>query len=229
MSYADFGATCTSSAPGNRQTLVFTIPAERIILLAIGIFSQIHNISLILLETLTFIALIRQIWGLWKLKKSLGLRNKQNLTTLLIQQERHDLSSSSTIVVSTITILWIANTVLTRPSQIISYSFKTFSTLLICELTIHIRRKNQQNAVLNQSALNLPTISFHENPVQSIRSALGRLHESIVVEMGERSDQVNVDELGSGEPNYGLRDGSPGPGLVFDMNFTKDYDQVRHA
>ncbi|GJJ15470.1 hypothetical protein Clacol_009748, partial [Clathrus columnatus] len=82
------------------------------------------------------------------------------------------------------------------------------STLLVCEFTIDLRRRNRQDSVPNQSALTLPTLSFQDNPVQSMRSVLRRLHESIIAEMGERNHLENGDNLSppSGEPNN-MRDG----------------------
>ncbi|GJJ06902.1 hypothetical protein Clacol_001098 [Clathrus columnatus] len=47
---------------------------------------RIHNIALLLLDALAFATLIHQVWGLWKLKRSLGLQNNQSLTTSLIKQ-----------------------------------------------------------------------------------------------------------------------------------------------
>ncbi|GJJ16037.1 hypothetical protein Clacol_010316 [Clathrus columnatus] len=49
-------------------------------------FNLIHNIALILFETLAFIGLIRQIWGLWKSKKSLDLQDYKDISTLLLRQ-----------------------------------------------------------------------------------------------------------------------------------------------
>ncbi|GJJ16063.1 hypothetical protein Clacol_010342 [Clathrus columnatus] len=66
-----------------------------------------------------------------------------------------------------------------------------FSSLLLCEFTIDLRKRNQQKLVPTQPAL--PTMSFHENPARSIQSTFGRLHESIVTEMGESNDNVNDD------------------------------------
>ncbi|GJJ16048.1 hypothetical protein Clacol_010327 [Clathrus columnatus] len=109
-------------------------------------------------------------------------------------------------------------------TQLCTSSGFLISVLLLCEFTIDLRRRNQQNSVPNQSALHLPTILFQENPVQSVRFALGRLHESIVAEMGERNDIANVDDLGLGEPDHGLQDSSPGADLDYDL-----YDQAQHA
>ncbi|GJJ16061.1 hypothetical protein Clacol_010340 [Clathrus columnatus] len=166
VSYGAFVLKICTSSSGNKRILVATIPPDCVILLALIITTRIHNLCLILLDTLAFIALIHQIWGLWKLKQSLGLHNKQSLTALLIKQD--------------------------------------------------LRRRNQQNSVPNQSALHLPTILFRENPVKFTQSAFGRLHESIVAEMRERDDQVNVDELSLGESDHGLRDCSPGASLDYD-------------
>ncbi|GJJ14073.1 hypothetical protein Clacol_008330 [Clathrus columnatus] len=67
------------------------------------------------------------------------------------------------------------------------------SSLLICEFTLDLRRRNEQKAAFNRSALSLPNLSFQVNPVQSMRSMFGRLQENIVAEMGESNDIVNID------------------------------------
>ncbi|GJJ16070.1 hypothetical protein Clacol_010349 [Clathrus columnatus] len=137
------------------------------------------------------------IWGLWKLKRSLGLRSNKDFATLILQHA-----------------IFLTDVGVAIQDML--------STLLVCEFTLDLRRRNQQNSVPNQSALHLPTISFHENPVQSIQSALGRLHESIVAEMGERNDQVNVDEPNLEEQDHGLG-GSCGAGLgtITDISLLK--------
>ncbi|GJJ12918.1 hypothetical protein Clacol_007165 [Clathrus columnatus] len=63
-------------------------------------------------------------------------------------------------------------------------------SIIVCEFTLDLRRRNAKKLSLNQSALTLPTLSVQSNPTQSIQSVLGRLHESIVAEMGERNELV---------------------------------------
>ncbi|GJJ12728.1 hypothetical protein Clacol_006972 [Clathrus columnatus] len=153
--------------------------------------NDIHNIALTLSDTFALIAVIRHVWGLWKLKQTLGLRNNKDLTTLLLHQgifrflyafefvvyfNGTDLASSIVFLMTTTEI------------PLITVSYGKLSSLLLCEFTLDLRRRNAQESVPNQSALDLPTLSFHENPTQSIRSALGQLHESIVNEMGERNE-----------------------------------------
>ncbi|GJJ07914.1 hypothetical protein Clacol_002120 [Clathrus columnatus] len=126
----------------------------------------VHNIAIILSDILAFIAVVRQVWGLWKLRLSLGLRSNQDLVKSLFQQDSAQIASD-----------------LLGPIQ------DVLSSLLICEFTLDLRRRNASSAPLNQSAaLDLPTLSFQENPAQSIRTVLGQLHQSIVAEMGERND-----------------------------------------
>ncbi|GJJ10094.1 hypothetical protein Clacol_004320 [Clathrus columnatus] len=77
--------------------------------------------------------------------------------------------------------------------QVIS---EELSTILMCEFTLDLRRRNMEKSIPNQSALELPNISFQDNPVQSMQSVLGRLHENIISEMGEGNDSVAIDGLG---------------------------------
>ncbi|GJJ16126.1 hypothetical protein Clacol_010406 [Clathrus columnatus] len=119
------------------------------------ILDILHNVAIMLLDVLAFIVVIRQAWGLWRLKRSVGLQSNEDLVTLLLRQ------------------------------GILRFSL---SSLLVCEFTLDLRRRSSQKPVTNRSALNLPTLSFRDNSVQSVRSVLGRLHESIVAEMGERND-----------------------------------------
>ncbi|GJJ15100.1 hypothetical protein Clacol_009375 [Clathrus columnatus] len=126
----------------------------------------VHSTAVILSDTLAFIGISRQVWGLWRLKRSLGLQNNDFLTSLLKQD---------------------------------------------------LRRRNANKSAPNQLAdLSLPTLSFQENPVQSVRTILGRLDESIVAEMGERNNLPVMDidtdrHTISREPDLedGLRDANP--------------------
>ncbi|GJJ10141.1 hypothetical protein Clacol_004367 [Clathrus columnatus] len=75
------------------------------------------------------------------------------------------------------------------------------SSILICEFTLDLRRRNTTRSLSNQSALELPDLnpSSQHNPGQSIQSILGRLQESIIADMGERNDRVDIDGTGPGE------------------------------
>ncbi|GJJ07024.1 hypothetical protein Clacol_001222 [Clathrus columnatus] len=119
-----------------------------------AILQLINNVAVILLDSFAFLAVVRQVWGLWKLKRSLGLRSNQDIATSLIGQ---------------------------------GFLRFSLSALLICEFTLDLRRRNSKKIIPNQSALNLPTMSFQDNPVQSVKSVFGRLHENLIAEMGERN------------------------------------------
>ncbi|GJJ10095.1 hypothetical protein Clacol_004321 [Clathrus columnatus] len=118
---------------------------------------------MIIWDVLAFLAVIRQVWGLWREKRRLHLHTNADVVSLLFQQE------------------------------ILRFSL---SIILTCEFTLGLRRRNTENAIINQSALELPNISFRENPAQSIQSVLGRLHENIISEMGERNDSATVNNPG---------------------------------
>ncbi|GJJ15475.1 hypothetical protein Clacol_009753 [Clathrus columnatus] len=160
------------------------------------------------MDILAFVMVIRQLWGLWKVKRSLGLQNSQDLTTSLLEQGRY-IHIETNIISHMLHYSTLAG--------ILRFSL---STLLMCEFTIDLRRRNKKDSIPNQSALNLPTLSFKDNPVQSIRSILGRLHESIVAEMGEgnHSRHSHGDNLGpcSEEP----KDMQGGDDQVTDIHTT---------
>ncbi|GJJ13562.1 hypothetical protein Clacol_007817 [Clathrus columnatus] len=119
-------------------------------------------VMIILLDLLAFIVVIRRVWGLWKLKRGLRLlSNSGDLVTSLLEQ------------------------------GLLRFAFRRLSSLLICEFTLDLRRRNATKPIFHQSAMDLPTLSFRENPAQSVRTVLGRLHESIVAEMGESNDVAN--------------------------------------
>ncbi|GJJ14347.1 hypothetical protein Clacol_008611 [Clathrus columnatus] len=80
-----------------------------------------------------------------------------------------------------------------RTSPGLTPCLSRLSSLLICEFTIGLRRWNKQTSALNQSALDLPTLSFQANPVQTVRSIFGRLRESIMAEMGDRNDLIELE------------------------------------
>ncbi|GJJ13569.1 hypothetical protein Clacol_007824 [Clathrus columnatus] len=123
---------------------LFTTEADAVI----GIINQAATV---LSDVLAFLGVIYQTWGLWRLKRSVGLQNNEDLVTTLIRQD--------------------------------------------------LRWRNTKTSVSSQSALELPTLSFSDNPTQSIRTILGRLHESIMDDMGERNHPVDSDGPGSGEPD----------------------------
>ncbi|GJJ16072.1 hypothetical protein Clacol_010351 [Clathrus columnatus] len=135
---------------------------------------RIHNIAVTLSDAIAFIVVIRQVWGLWKLKRDSSLQDNKGLSESLIQQ------------------------------GVLRFSL---SSLLLCEFTLDLRRRNSSD----QSVSNIPTtsIQFGQNPVQSIQSAFGRLHEHIITEMGERNDPATIEVPGLEEPDS-LRDGSHG-------------------
>ncbi|GJJ15104.1 hypothetical protein Clacol_009379 [Clathrus columnatus] len=88
------------------------------------------------------------------------------------------------------------------------------SALILCEFAVGLRKRDKKSLVLNSPALSLPILSSQENPAQTVRSVLGRLHESIVTEMGERNDISAMDTQGPqasisrlpGEANEGPQD-----------------------
>ncbi|GJJ10274.1 hypothetical protein Clacol_004500 [Clathrus columnatus] len=133
------------------------------------ILDILHNATIVFMDLLAFIVVIRQAWGLWKLKSGIGLQSNEDLVTLLLRQEYQP----------------------------------RLSSLLICEFTLDLRQRSSKRPVPNQSALDLTTLSFQHNhrhrPLQSVRSVLGRLHESIITEIGESNDPMDSDGPVSGE------------------------------
>ncbi|GJJ05873.1 hypothetical protein Clacol_000060 [Clathrus columnatus] len=71
---------------------------------------------------------------------------------------------------------------------------------MICEFTLALRRRNTKNSTPNLSDIHLPTLSLpsQDDPVQTQRSILERLHESLVAEMAEPDP---ADNPNSGEPD----------------------------
>ncbi|GJJ06907.1 hypothetical protein Clacol_001103 [Clathrus columnatus] len=165
----------------------------------VTLFSTIHNIAIVCADVLAFVAVIHQVWGLWKLKRSLGLESNKDVATILLRQ--CILRFCFVLGISTTQLLFafdVADTF--NPIQNI------LSALLLCEFTLDLRRRNTTKSASNQTAFDLPTISFQENPVESVRSVLGR-HESIVTEMGERIDLVDRWVQDDPTPVHGERDG----------------------
>ncbi|GJJ15458.1 hypothetical protein Clacol_009736 [Clathrus columnatus] len=155
-----------------RKVLGFTV--------AFFIPTLICNVSIIISDVVAFIVVVRQAWGLWKLKKSLGLRSNQDLTTALLQQGiiRH-----SEIF----------------PQQYYSKLLSINYIILICEFTLALRRRQScaTPSDFNQSTSSV--LLFHNNPssARSMRLVLIQLHESIVDEMGERNASVDIEPGGT--------------------------------
>ncbi|GJJ16054.1 hypothetical protein Clacol_010333 [Clathrus columnatus] len=59
---------------------------------------RIHDISILLFETLGLITIIRRVWGLWKLKQSLGLQSNKDLATSLLRQDHEEAQAQPEIV-----------------------------------------------------------------------------------------------------------------------------------
>ncbi|GJJ10437.1 hypothetical protein Clacol_004663 [Clathrus columnatus] len=145
----------------------------------------VENVATVLSDILAFLAVIRQVWGLWKEKKRSGLEGGKDFVTLLLQQ------------VTQVIIAYITGTYVTTFQNVLS-------TILICEFTLALRRRNTTAKSLpNQSTLELPdlNLSTQNNPVRSIQSVIGRLQERMIADMGERSDLVGIDGQGQGEPD----------------------------
>ncbi|GJJ08077.1 hypothetical protein Clacol_002284 [Clathrus columnatus] len=73
---------------------------------------------------------------------------------------------------------------------------EAISTIIICDFTVALRRRNmeKQKPTPNLSNIHLPTLSLPSqgNMAQTQRSVLGRLHESLVAEMAERPDEMDI-------------------------------------
>ncbi|GJJ10346.1 hypothetical protein Clacol_004572 [Clathrus columnatus] len=156
--------------------------------LAISIL--IHNVATILSDILAFVAVIHQVWGLWKEKRRLGLHTGKDFATLVLQQD--------------FCIQFKSPQILPIPGTYVGVFQNVLSTILICEFTLDLRRRNTRS-LPNLSPFELPdlNLSSQDNPVRSIRPVLGRLQESIIADMGERSDPIGLDGLGQleGEPD----------------------------
>ncbi|GJJ13752.1 hypothetical protein Clacol_008008 [Clathrus columnatus] len=51
-----------------------------------GVVSAIENIATILFDALAFITVIHQVWGLWRLKKALGMQGNGDFVMLILRQ-----------------------------------------------------------------------------------------------------------------------------------------------
>ncbi|GJJ10092.1 hypothetical protein Clacol_004318 [Clathrus columnatus] len=123
------------------------------------------NAALFLSDVLALLAIIRQVWSLWREKRRIQLQISADFVTLLLQQG----------------------------ASFVGVLRFLLTAILICEFTLELRRRNTERSIPNQSALELPNLSFRDNPMQSIQSVLGRVHENIISEMGERNDLVVID------------------------------------
>ncbi|GJJ10326.1 hypothetical protein Clacol_004552 [Clathrus columnatus] len=169
----------------------------------LSILLLIDNVAVVLSDILAFLAVIRQVWGLWKEKRRLGLHTGKDFATLLLQQGILRFSFVLFITLTGLIFSYIS------PLGAIDVTIfqNVFSALLICEFTLDLRRRNTTTRPLpNLSALefvDLNPSSQHNPEVRSIRSVLGRLQESIIADMRERDGSVSmsIDASGQGEPD----------------------------
>ncbi|GJJ06674.1 hypothetical protein Clacol_000869 [Clathrus columnatus] len=193
-------STCARSRIGYRPMalalcIAFMIALGAQIYHSFTISNTINDIAVILLDLFAFIAVMRQVWGLWRLKRSLGLQSTEDLVTSLLRQD----------------------------------VFFRLSTLIICEFTLELRRRNTQNAVLGSpSAMDLPTLSFRENPVQSVKSMFERFHENIMAEMGEGNNTVGSNDGLGTEGSDDSRDGSNQVSVVNGLRCWNGENSSRH-
>ncbi|GJJ09197.1 hypothetical protein Clacol_003419 [Clathrus columnatus] len=165
---------------------------------------------IILSDVLAFTGVIYQLWGLWKLRQSLHLRGNGDIVSTLLRQ--------GTLRFCFVILVTIAQTICATfaPSTITGDALtliqNVLSTILICEFTLGLRQRNAEKN-FNQSAMDLPTLSFQDNHIHTVQSMLGRLHESIITEMGER-DGFNSDNL---QLSDDLQDGSHGSDTIPSM------------
>ncbi|GJJ14469.1 hypothetical protein Clacol_008733 [Clathrus columnatus] len=127
----------------------------------------IRNGAIVISDVLAFIGQVHQAWGVWKLKKSVGLQSNGDIATIILKQ--------GILRVFDLDCECQAGQHRKRLRQLPKH-FPSFriSLLLICEFTLDLRRRNTINSISNPSALDLPTISFgstQNDPVQSIRRA----------------------------------------------------------
>ncbi|GJJ11581.1 hypothetical protein Clacol_005816 [Clathrus columnatus] len=177
--------------PRKRKLKIETMCFECSILIAyVPILFLVQNVATVLLDILAFLSVIHQVWGLWKEKRRLGLQGGKGFVTLLLQQGKFTLIKISASV-----------------GEDINSFQNVLSTILVCEFTRDLRRRNTvMRSLPNQSALELPDLNQSSQDslaVRSIQSALGRLQERIIAEMGERSGLVGTDGLNQleGEPD----------------------------
>ncbi|GJJ10664.1 hypothetical protein Clacol_004891 [Clathrus columnatus] len=165
-----------------KKLKIISIHSESIILIAYyPILVIVENVTTVLSDVLAFLAVIRQVWGLWKEKRRLGLHTGKDFVTLLLQQVSR----------------------IKCPFMLLPLRL---SVILICEFTLDLRRRNTTRSLPNQSALEFPNLnpSSQDNPeARSIQSVLGHLQESIIADMGERNDPMSmgIDAPGQGEPD----------------------------
>ncbi|GJJ06119.1 hypothetical protein Clacol_000308 [Clathrus columnatus] len=130
------------------------------------VFRLVRNVTLILSDLLAFTGVIYKTFKLWKLKKSAGLKSNcgEELTTSLL---RHGTIRFSLFV------------------NVSAGSSGNLSALLICELTIDLRRRNAERK-------NSGGFLSHQTSSTQTWSIASRLHEHIVTEFGDMNDLVDI-------------------------------------
>ncbi|GJJ07028.1 hypothetical protein Clacol_001226 [Clathrus columnatus] len=157
----------------------------------IVVIEVMNDATVIATDVLGFIAVFFHVWGLWKLKRSIGVQSNGDILPLLLKQGvlRFLLALQAKFWLSLKIRMRLFNPFILSGSPPIADFSLRLSSILLCEFTLDLRRRNTKNLnlVSNQSAIDLPTLSFRNNPIQSTRSVLGRFHENLMAEMGERN------------------------------------------
>ncbi|GJJ05931.1 hypothetical protein Clacol_000118 [Clathrus columnatus] len=147
--------------------------------LALQTIVFIRDIATILLDALALVGVIYQAWGIWKFKRSIGLQiNGKNLVTSLLRQG------------------------VLRFCFVLLITATTAILTIVQPFTIALRRRNMKHSIPNLSDIHLPTLSSPSQGGQArTQPILGRIHESLLAEMEERSDPMDTVNSDSGEPD----------------------------
>ncbi|GJJ06024.1 hypothetical protein Clacol_000211 [Clathrus columnatus] len=152
------------------------------------IFLIIHNGFVALSELLAFAGVFYQAWGIWRAKRRANLKSNETLVTTILRQVAMKYNAQLDSDFHPAPVL--------PDGQHLGSSLHRLTSVIICEFTLDLRKRNEQKLAPNQS-LSLAFIP-QDDPAQSGSSTvLGRLHERILEEWGENNVAIE-DDMPSG-------------------------------
>lgn len=137
-----------------------------------------EDILIIVMESVVFSVCLWNVWGIYKLKSETGIRNRNDLVSIIRRQvlSQFCFSIFSVGALAIASLIGLNNDVVT----ILGTFQQNLIGIMIANFTLDLRQQNA--AFINARNITLPSLHF--------RSVLDYMHQSIVVEMSDHENDA---------------------------------------
>lgn len=166
-----FGIYVPAAFPGCSSSLTSQVKA----------FNLVDIIFTVLTDTLVFLVTVYKVWGVWKLRRQLNLRDQESdIGGLLLSQ--------GVLRYCFVLLVTLTNAILVERGPLdatsnFSYMQEALSIIILCRFSLDLRRRNKPQI----DDVVLPTMSFS---VQGARSMMRYVHETFLTELGEPTGDI---------------------------------------